>query len=180
MVRVCGAWASYDSWPIDLGLRLGNYGGVDAYVADRPPLPVVAVLQRTFKPSHGLQLEWSFLVTFNTTTQVLNHMIKGLCGSARAYGCLIRDERFHPQCTAWANNLIQALSTAIDWAHQRQVLVSLADGTYMSLRTPLHLEKFLREKVTDVEIVQVSCSSSCPFRGACVLLVSPCRILRVY
>ena len=95
--------------------------------------------------------------------QVLNHMIKGICGSAMAYTCLIRDEGVHPQCIHWATSAAEALSTAIEWTHRRQVLVSLADGTYMSQRTPIEVNSFLRQKLNDGDVVQALDTTSCLF-----------------
>lgn len=102
---------------------------------------------------------------FMNSTQVLNHMIKGLCGSAKAYACLIRDERSNTKCTAWAEHVIGALSTASEWAHRRQVLVSLADGTYMSMRTSVDVDTLLRQMVSDRDIVQVVVPASGPPHG---------------
>ena len=85
----------------------------------------------------------------------LNHMIKGLCGAAKTYNHLIEAGGFGPQCTSWAQYSIRVLNSAIQWAQSRQVLISLADGTFQTTRTSCHMESILREMLRDEDAVQV-------------------------
>jgi hypothetical protein len=85
----------------------------------------------------------------------LNHMIKGLCGAAKSYCLLIEARTSDPQCTKWARYSTRALGSAIMWAQSRQVLVSLADRTFQSVRTNCDVETFLREMLSDDDVVQV-------------------------
>ena len=79
----------------------------------------------------------------------LNHLIKGSCGNARTFAQLIlTDMDSSKQVIEWARCIDQELSTSIEWAHRRQVLVSLSGGTYMSQRTVCDLRPFLEQKLT--------------------------------
>ena len=88
----------------------------------------------------------------------LNHMIKGLCGAAKTYNHCIEAGVFDPQCTSWARYSILALNSAIQWAQSRQVLISLADGTFQSTRTDCQMDSVLREMLSDEDVVQVHIS----------------------
>ena len=83
-----------------------------------------------------------------TADSQLNHMIKGLCGSALNWLDLIKAGGNGELCTSHAQCSIDLLKSAIEWTHRRQMLVSLADGTYMSRRSECHLSFFLAEKLT--------------------------------
>ena len=83
-----------------------------------------------------------------TADSQLNHMIKGLCGGALNWLHFIVEGGHGEQCTGYAQLSIGLLEDAIEWTHHRQVLVSLADGTYMSRRSECDLQSFLAEKLT--------------------------------
>ena len=83
-----------------------------------------------------------------TADSQLNHMIKGLCGGALNWLHFIVEGGHGEQCTGYAQLSIGLLEDAIEWTHHRQVLVSLADGTYMSRRSDCDLQSFLAEKLT--------------------------------
>jgi hypothetical protein len=84
-----------------------------------------------------------------TADSQLNHMIKGLLGGALNWLHLIVEGRGNDeQCAGYAQLSIGLLEDAIEWTHHRQVLVSLADGTYMSQRSECDLPSFLAEMLT--------------------------------
>eukprot|EP00966_Prymnesium_polylepis_P244469 5654590-Prymnesium_polylepis.1 len=90
----------------------------------------------------------------------LNHMIKGLCGSAKTYyqhhlQKLQADGNHQYIETIECISLL--LKKVITWIHEHQVFVSLEDGSYRTRQTGVVLEDFLREKLhgDELHMVQV-------------------------
>lgn len=78
----------------------------------------------------------------------LNHVIKGLCGSASALiSAALFDES---EARLLSEHAILQLNEAVEWCHQRQLFIQLETGSYKSLQVDCAVGKLLEHLVEPV------------------------------
>ena len=78
----------------------------------------------------------------------LNHVIKGLCGSASGLiSTALVDES---QARLLSEHAILQLNEAVEWCHQRQLFIQLETGSYKSLKVDCAVGKLLERLVEPV------------------------------
>ena len=79
----------------------------------------------------------------------LNHVIKGLCGSAS--GLISTALLDKTQAHSLSEHAILQLNEAVDWCHQRQLFIQLEMGSYTSLKVDCAVGKLLERVIEPVD-----------------------------